>query len=375
VSMAGETFVIEIDGEELSEELYCDLISLEVELDDELASMFRLKFAIMLQPDGTWTYLDDERFKLWKEVTFSAGFETGTEELMVGYITHLKPNFDPDETQCTLEIWGMDGSVLMDRVEKLKDWPNKKDSDIAAELFGLYGLTPEVEDTTVIHDEAISTIIQRETDIQFLQRLALRNGYDCYVAGRTGYFRPPQVDETPQPILAVHFGEETNVINLSLEMNALTPVDVAMFQIDRLNKEVLEATAESSRQTALGSNNANSLLTAGMDPAQLFVGKNAATGLPEMNALCQGLYHEADWFVSGEGEIIGNKYQHVLLPRHTVTIKGIAEIYSGVYYVSHVTHSFSGSGYTQTFRVRRNGINPTGDENFTGGNGLLGGLL
>jgi phage protein D len=373
--MAGETFVIEIDGEEISEELYCDLVSLEVELDDELASMFRLKFIIMLQPDGTWTYLDDERFQLWKEVTISAGFESGTEELMVGYITHLKPNFDPDETQCTLEIWGMDGSVLMDRVEKLKDWPNKKDSDIAAELFGLYGLTPEVEDTTVIHDEAISTIIQRETDIQFLQRLALRNGYDCYVAGRTGYFRPPQVDETPQPILAVHFGEETNVINLSLEMNALTPVDVTMFQIDRLNKEVLEATAESSRQTALGSNNANSLLTAGMDPAQLFVGKNAATGLPEMNALCQGLYHEADWFVSGEGEIIGNKYQHVLLPRHTVTIKGIAEIYSGVYYVSHVTHSFSGSGYTQTFRVRRNGINPTGDENFTGGNGLLGGLL
>ena len=84
----------------------------------------------------------------------------------------------------------MDGSVLMDREEKLKDWPNKKDSDIAAEIFNLHGFTPEVEDTEVIHDEAVSTVIQRETDIQFLNRLALRNGFECYVEGTTGVLPP-----------------------------------------------------------------------------------------------------------------------------------------------------------------------------------------
>ena len=36
----------------------------------------------------------------------------------------------------------MDASVLMDREDKLKDWPNKKDSDIATEIFRRYGLTP-----------------------------------------------------------------------------------------------------------------------------------------------------------------------------------------------------------------------------------------
>src|SRR5216683_2804527 len=126
----------------------------------------------------------------------------------------------------SLEIWGMDGSVLMDREEKLKDWPDKKDSDIAAEIFSLYGLTPETEDTVVTHDEKVSTIIQRETDIQFLRRLALRNGFECYVEGKTGYFRPPQVDAPPQPVLAVHFGDETNVRHLAIEVNALTPTNV-----------------------------------------------------------------------------------------------------------------------------------------------------
>jgi len=370
--MEHESFVIEIEGQEASD-LYEDLISLEVELDDELASMFRLHVAISLQPDGTWTYLDDERLVVWKQIAISAGFvESGVDELMSGYITHVKPYFDPDPAQCSLEIWGMDGSVLMDREEKLKDWPDKKDSDIASEIFSPYGFTPEVEDTQVIHDEAISTIIQRETDIQFLRRLALRNGFECYVENGTGYFGPPQVDATPQPVLAAHFGDETNLSRFSVEANALTPANVAMFQVDRTNKEVLEVTVEASQQTALGDTDAAGLLATGMDPGQVYVGMNGATGNPEMEALCQGLYHQAEWFVTGEGEIDANRYGHVLRPRGTVTIKGVGETHSGVYYVTHVTHVFTPEGYSQSFRVKRNAIMPTGTEDFSAsGSGLL----
>jgi phage protein D len=373
--MEHENFFIEIEGQEVSD-LYPDLISLEVELDDELASMFRLYIAISLQPDGAWAYLDDERLMVWKQVTISAGFvENGVEELMAGYITHVKPYFDPDPTQCTLEIWGMDGSVLMDREEKLKDWPNKKDSDIVSEILSLYGFTPEVQDTEVIHDEAVSTIIQRETDMQFLKRLALRNGFECFVDGDTGYFGTPQVDATPQPVLAAHFGGETNVNRFSIEVNALVPANVAMCQVDRLNKEVLEATAEASQQTALGDIDPAGLLAAGMDPGQVYVGMNATTGNPEMMALCQGLYHQAAWFVTGEGEITGNDYGHVLKPRGTVTIKGVGETHSGVYYVTHVTHAFTPEGYTQFFRVKRNALMSTGAEDFSASSGLLSGLL
>ena len=116
---------------------------------------------------------------------------------------------------------GQAGLLLMDRVDVLQDWPGKKDSDIADKIFTTYGLTAKVEDTTLVHDDQVSTIIQRETDIQFLKRLALRNGYECFVDGDTGYFRPPQVADTPQPVLAVQFGDETNVNRFQLEVNAL----------------------------------------------------------------------------------------------------------------------------------------------------------
>ena len=369
--MEHESFAIEIEGDEASD-LYPDLLTLEVELDQCLASMFRLRLAIRRQSDGAWSHVDDERLRVWKRVQILAGFESGTEELITGYVTHVKPFFEPDPADCSLVIWGMDESVLLDREEKLKDWPNKKDSDVAREIFRLYGFDLSgIEDTEVIHDEVISTIIQRETDMQFLKRLALRNGYVCYVENGKAFFRPPQVDAEPQPVLAVHFGNETNVERLRIEVNALTPAHVAMSQVDPASKEVLEAAAQSSRQPALGEIAGEGLLAAGISPGHVQVAMNATTGAPEMASLCQGLFHRAEWFVTAEGEVLSSHYGHVLKPRLPVTVKGVSETHSGVYFVCHVTHSFDPGGYNQHFKARRNGLLPTGAEDFAGPSSVL----
>lgn len=377
--MAHENFIIKI-GDKGSEkeisDIYQFIISLEVEIDDELAGMFKLRMAIFQRhPDNRWnkwSALEDKRFTVWKSVILKAGFEGNKKEhLLTGYITHIKPQFDPEPTKCILEIWGIDESVLMNQEEKLKAWPNKNDSDIAKEIFGLYQLkfTPPSKGAKEVHDEKISTIIQRETDMQFLQRLALRNGFECYVEDGKGYFQPPSLDEKPQPVLAVHFGTETNVTRFSIEVNALTPANVAMYQVDRINKKVLDTIVETSKQKALGKTMANDLFIEArkgkIKKGKIYVGMNAATGEPEMKALCQGLFHQAEWFVTGEGEIAANKYKHVLKPRKTVTIKGIGKTHSGVYYVSHVTHSFTQQGYTQKFHVKRNGIQLTNQEKFS----------
>jgi phage protein D len=372
--MQHDNLKIEIDGAEI-EGFYDDLASLEVELDDELAGMFRFTLGLVMQPDGTRPYLDDESFTVWKKVVITAGLEDDAQQLITGYITHVKPSFGYDPQEAKLEIWGMDASVLMDREDKLKDWPNKSDSDIASQIFDDHKLKQKVTDTDVTHDEDVSTIIQRETDIQFLKRLALRNGYECFVDGDTGYFRPPQFSDAPQPVLAVQFGCDTNVNYFNLEVNALTPANVSMFQIDRVNKEVLDATADTSEDDALGANTPDTYLAPGMDPAVVFIGQTVTTGTPEMTALCQGLFQRGSWFVTGEGEVSANQYGSVLKPRATVTIKGVGETYSGVYYVTHVTHSFKPDGYKQQFRVKRNALMVTGDEDFEGSGGLLDGLL
>ncbi|NTU84544.1 MAG: phage late control D family protein, partial [Chloroflexales bacterium] len=370
--MPNETLTITLDDAE-QPDLYEDMLSVEVELDDELAAMFRLKLSMPQAADGSWRYLDDERLQVWRPVSISAGIGDGGEELIGGVITHLRPVFEPDAERCTLEVWGMDRSVLMGRADRLKAWPNKKDSDIAREIIESYGLSAEVDDSGFTYDEAITTIMQRETDIQFLQRLALRNGFECFVEGETCYFRLPRLGKPPQPTLAAHFGDETSLERFSLEVNALAPAAVAMEQIERNGVAILEAQAEAGEQEPLGASGAASLLGDGVEPAILRLSRVVSGGLPAMESLVRSLSAEGDWFVEGEGEARSDVYGHVLRPRRTVTIKGVGERHSGIYYVRHVTHRFTPGSYTQHFQVKRNALMPRGDEPFAGDGGLLGG--
>jgi phage protein D len=368
--MTHDSLRIEIDGSEVPE-LYDDLLTLEVELDDELTGMFRLTLALLPRADGSWAYLDDDRFTLWRRVVVTAGLVDDSPQLLSGYITHLRPDFGLGADQCVLEVWGMDAGVLMDRADRLRDWPNKRDSDIASEVFRSYGLTPQVTDTEVVHDEQVSTIIQRETDLQLLRRLALRNGFECYVDGDTGYFGPPRLADPAQPVLAVQFGDSTTVSRLHLVVDGLVPTDVVMHQIDRITGDLLEATADKPSESLLGASAAAALLGPGVSPGSVVVAQTVATGAAEMTALCQGLHDRGQWFVTGEGEVMANEYGTVLRPRATVTVKGVGETYSGVYYVCHVTHRFTADGYVQRFKVKRNALLPTGNERFTADDGVL----
>jgi phage protein D len=362
--MQNEFVMIEISGVETAD-LYNDIVSLEVELDDELAGMVRLILAMPQDDDGIWKYLDDPRFNIGHDLLVSAGVGGDTAELFTGTITHLKPDFGGDLDECRLEVWAMDHSVSMDRTDVLAAWPNYKDSDIAAQIFQTHKLTAKVDDTEVVHDDAVSTIIQRETDIRFLKRLAARNGYDCYVDGKTGFFRKPDLTAPPQPLLAVQFGDETTVVRFAVTVDGLAPTTIAMSQLDRISKEPHRVVVDAPKQQALGKATAGRYI-GGALAGRVEIGQTVTTGAPEMARLCQGLYDHAEWFATAEGEIAANQYGHLLRPRRTVTIKGVGATHSGLWYVTHVTHIFTDDGYTQQFRAKRNAVMLNGSEDFTG---------
>src|SRR5262245_15237857 len=97
-----------------------------VEEDHRMAAMFRIKLGMQRGSGGLWEFLDDERVKPWNKVVIAAT-EDDEIELIRGHITRIAPHFDPDESNCYLEIYGMDGSCLMSLEEKIKDWPKKSE--------------------------------------------------------------------------------------------------------------------------------------------------------------------------------------------------------------------------------------------------------
>lgn len=370
--MAEITGAITIN-DEAAQDLFPPLLEMVVEDDHRMATVFRIKVSIGQQDEGHWTFLDDDRIKPWNKVTISANTGDQDQKVITGYITHLKPHFESDENNSFLEICGMDPTSLMSIEEKIRDWPNKTDSDIAREIFSDYDLTPQVDETEITHDDTVSTIIQRETDIQFLKRLARRNGFECFAKDTTGYFRKPVLTDPPQPVLAVHFGSETNVVSFEGRINALRPTAVEMHQIDTVGKQLQDATVDSGSLRQLGRDGATSLTAPGSSSARLFVRQAIATGEPEMKNLAQAVFDEAAWLIQVNGEIDAATYGSVLQTKQLVPIKGVGELFSGLYYVTNVKHVFTMDRYTQQFMARRNAMAPTSSD-FGGGGSLLGAL-
>jgi len=354
--MKNENIILTINKKPQSD-IGADLIALEVETDDRMASIFKLVLPLVTaKKPGTLAYLNDNRLKIGASVAVKAGFGIKTETLIDGYITHLKPQIEQDPTKCIIEVWGMDKSIRMDRIEVLKAWTNKTDSDIAREILKKYSLIPDVESTTVVHNEKVSTIVQRETDIQFLKRLAERNGFVCYVESSTGYFKKPVLSKPPTAELRFDFDENAVLKTISVEVNGVSPTGAKMYQVDRLNKKTVSVEVSKSNWKKLGLSTPDSLCTSIFKSPVVFAGKNAATGSQEMKALCEGMVSEAEMFVTLRGEVAANKLGKVIKTGQIVKISGVGDMYGGLYYLSHVTHSFSKSGYIQHIEARRNGL-------------------
>jgi phage protein D len=360
--MIAEVIRVAIDGRP-RDAFVPDIVLLEVEEDLEQAAAFRLQLAITTRSDGSWTYVDDPLFQVWRRFTVEAGYAGAPETLIEGYVTHVELMIGADG-EPYLELSGMDMSAAMDLAEKQLAWPNKKDHEIAQELFSSYGLSYEVEDTVATPGEAVATTLQSETDIRFLRRLAARNGFECHVRGSTGYFRSPNLQELPQKTLALEFGRETNLAEIRVRVDG-TPGTVAeMRRVDPVAKQVEVERLQASPRRTLG-RRPLAELRSGLPQGRRLLRRELAASPAEMRGRLRQAYEGASRFVTAEGEIDGRVYRAVLRARRLVTIKGIGETYSGFYYVTRVRHSFTIDGYTQRFEAYRNGLGLTGEERFT----------
>jgi phage protein D len=368
--MAQISASIAIAGEP-APDLLPSVLELEVEEDHDMASVVRVKLAIYKPESGLWTFLDDDRLQLWSPITVSAKIADDEQELFAGFITEIKGHFDIEDNASYVVIQGMDATCLMALEEKIKDWPNMSDSDIATQILGTYNVTPQVEDTGVVHDDTIATIIQRETDFHFLKRLARRNGFESGVRGDQAYFRKPVLDSPPLPVLAVQFGGETNVAAVDTTVNALRAVQqVEMHRIDTIGKQAQDASITSSDQTTLGTNGVAALAPPGGAQPKVIVKHALATGIPEMQNLCQAVFDRAEWFVEAKGHVDSVAYGSFLRAQQVVPMKGAGEMFSGMYYLTNVRHVITVNGYLQHFTGRRNATAPTGSD-FTSSGSLF----
>jgi phage protein D len=357
-----EVVRVSVDGVP-QDDLVDDLAEVDVEEAAGMAGVFGLQLALQPRRDGSWTYVDDSRFLPWRRLTVDAGYPGATETIIDGYVTHVEMTFPADGSP-TLAVSGMDASALLDLEAKQRAWPDKADHEIAQAVFAAHGLSAVVQDTVARRPAAVATVLQTETDIRFLRRLAARNGFECYVQEATGYFRSPDFTEPPQKPLSFGFDAEANLVELTVRVDATAPTGLEVRRIDPLAKQEEARTVDDTPRRRLGRDTL-AALRADLPPGRALVRDQVPASAIEMYARLRAGAEPASRFVTVSGEIDSRLYRAVLRARRLVTVRGAGARHSGLYYVSRVRHTFTPDGYAQRFDAYRNAVGLTGSERFS----------
>ncbi|HEX8615997.1 MAG TPA: contractile injection system protein, VgrG/Pvc8 family [Thermoanaerobaculia bacterium] len=363
------SYQLSVGGAPVGEELASAIQQVEVEDHAELAGILRLKVGVSVRADGSgWTVIDDATFTRLAPVKLSAiAGSSGAQTLIDGFVIETSVQFGAQPGESMLTVVAMDGSVLMNLEEKVRSWPATSDSDIAATIFGDYGFASDVTATAQAHSEEQQTTMQRGTDMQFLQCLARRNGYQCYVEAdaatgkNTGHFHPPATQQQPLGTLSVNLGEATNVDAFQLRHDMLRPVHAKVNGLEIESASEQAIAADSASLPLLGRE-----ATVGADKPRTVLLSQSGLGYGgDWQVLAQAVVDRSSWAVTAEGELSTSTFGAILRAKKTVQVRGIGRLFSGAFYIQRVLHTFSSKGHKQRFTLRRNATGLTGTETFT----------
>jgi phage protein D len=360
-----------IGGTPATAEVLAAVKKIEIEDHASMADMMKLHLGVAVRENGNgWTVLDDDLFHRLVDLRVTVTVGTGPAmPLIEAYVVHVDTTFSNDPGSSELVVTAMDPTVLMHLEEKVKTWPNMMDSDVASAIFsdGAYRFTPVVDSTQWSRQENDHTLTQRGTDIQFLQHLAERNGYECFVALNDagvveGHFHKPKADAPPQGVLTVNMGSATNVNSFQAKFDMIAPSVAKAATIDP--DDASGQTADSS-QAEQADTMGGSSATPTDRPRTVLLSGLAMAQSGEVQRYAQSVVDWSSWSIVAEGTLDTVAYAKVLRAKQPVMVRGVGQQFSGRYYVERVLHTISSDGtWTQNFSVRRNATGLTRRENF-----------
>ena len=355
--MSGVTLTLLINDSPAAADVMTALQELVVETALDVAGSFRLKLGTRQTTTGDWPFLDPALFPPGASVRIgvAVGATPAPSFFFVGYVASQSVVYGDGPGGSSVEIGGVDKTVLMNLQERTVAWPNLPDATIATQIFDSYHVicTPTPGGPVLADPEG--TTIQRGTDIRFLKRLARRNGFEVFVAPQpdtgieVGYFQPFPLSGTPVATFAVRAGTSTTLTGLRVAQDMLNPTTATIDALDYRHSQ--QSATITSEAALLGMTSALSRVS----PAPIV--RLTGTGLTnatDLTTAAQAAVDRASLALRAEGVVSGGAGP--LHPCDLVTISGAGAAYSGPWAIRSVTHRLTPDGYTQRFSAVRNAV-------------------
>jgi phage protein D len=335
-------FHVEVDGKFLSDEDREDILDITVENSLHLPDMLTIRLA-----DPKFTWLDRDVFKIGARVTVYSGYDTGKwERICSGEVTALEMDLNALVTPSVL-VRAYDRSHRLQKGRTSRSFTKMKDSDIVKKVAQEMGLPCEAENSGQTHEYVFQN---NQTNWEFLQERARRIGYECFVAddGKL-YFRKPKNGKAE--VVAIEWG--VNLRSYRPKLTASRQVSEVIVQgwDPKTKKEIVGRARRPEGTPKVGETQQ------GPDVAREVFGgpKMIVVDRPihsqrEADEMAKSICEElAQDYLTAEGVVYGHPK---LKAGVMVEIKNLGKKFSGKYYVTATTHTYSpDEGYMTAFVI------------------------
>ncbi len=239
-------FYLKLGGADAPEELMQDLANVEVDDSLHIPDMFTLQ---VRDPRLTWA--DSDLLKIGQEVEIlaKAAGENSQQpkRLLIGEITSVEPEY-PYGSAPLVVCRGYDRAHRLHRGKKTRTFLQMTDSDIVTKITREYGLKPDVDGTTEVHEYILQS---NQSDFEFIMERARRLGFSFLVDDRTLLFKKP--GSIPSETVELEYG--TSLRQFQPRMTTASQFkEVVVKGWDPVNKRDIIGRAGSSLPSLPGGN-------------------------------------------------------------------------------------------------------------------------
>jgi phage protein D len=204
------TLQITVSGTPLDAVVLRDVLDVTVNDTLDHASAFTIRLNSWDLDRNLVTWVDNPLFAIGRKVEIAMGYVGGVfSPVMAGEVVKLEMGVAAAQPP-TLTVTGYDARYQMARVpENPEPYKNETDSGIASKVLQRHHLPAEVIPTTITYSQVSQN---NQSDLDFLNDLAWKNGYDLLVTSTgTVRFGPPLLDGAPIPLSLEEDIQELNL--------------------------------------------------------------------------------------------------------------------------------------------------------------------
>ncbi len=301
--------------------------------------------------------LIDDRFAASGAFALVLRHRGGDQCLAAGPVQGQRIEIKRGTAGSTLVVLGGDLTRRMDREAKIVEHAAGDDLEAVRVAVTAHGMTLASDPATGIsRDLAGGTLMQRGTDLHFVQRLARRHGRRFWVRSspelvHTARFAAP--DPAGEAVATLSVEPEGALEAVQISWDSEQPTAASATDIDAVSGETVSSQTMPT-PAGLGAMPLNALVDA---PRSALIG-SAGDSLAELTARSDATVAAGAWFLRARATVLIDRVEVVPRVDDHVRLEGLGSRHSGRWHVLGATYRLQAVGSEVELDLRRDGWGP-----------------